>query len=153
MFIKCKFCMVSKVVKDGFVRGSQRFKCRSCGKNFIEGDKRENESYSREVRNMVIRMYLNNCGIRRIAHILKLPLSTTFGWIRKAGKMVDEIVDEMVKNKNEEFKKIDILEMDELFTYVKKSQEQIKKQGKESVNIPEYGLLWIGTDLKLLRLG
>ena len=57
-----------------------------------------------------------------------------------------------VKNKNEEFDKIDILEMDELFTYIKKNQEQIKKQGKGSVNIPEYGLLWIGTDLKLLRL-
>ena len=148
MSIKCKFCSSLKIIKSGFVRGSQRFKCRSCGKNFIEGDKRENDSYSKEMRNMVIRMYLNNCGIRRIAHILKLPLSTTFGWIRKAGK----IVDEMVKSKNEEFEKIDILEMDELFTYVKKNQEQIKRQGKGSENIPEYGLLWIGTDLKLLRL-
>jgi transposase-like protein len=149
MSIKCKLCLGSKIVKNGFVRDSQRFKCRSCGKNFIEGDKRKNDSYSKETRNMVIRMYLNNCGIRRIAHILRLPLSTTFGWIRKAGR----IVDEMVKNRNEEFEKIDILEMDELFTYVKKSQEQIKKQGKESANISEYGLLWIGTDLKLFHLG
>ncbi len=69
---------------------------------------------------MVIRMYLNNCGIRRIAHILRLPLSTTFGWIRNAGR----IVDEMVKNINEEFEKIDILEMDELFTYVKKAKNR-----------------------------
>lgn len=148
MSIKCKFCSGLKIVKNGFVRNLQRYKCRSCGKNFIKGDKRENELYSNQTRNMVIRMYLNNCGIRRIAHILSLPLSTTFGWIKKAGK----IVDEMVKNKNEEFDKIDILEMDELFTYVKKNQEQIKKQGKELANIPEYGLLWIGTDLKLLRL-
>jgi transposase-like protein len=148
MSIKCKFCSGLKIVKNGFVRNSQRYKCGSCGKNFIKGDKRENEFYSNQTRNMVIRMYLNNCGIRRIAHILKLPLSTTFGWIKKAGK----IVDEMVKNKNEEFDKIEILEMDELFTYIKKNQEQIKKQGKELENIPEYGLLWIGTDLKLLRL-
>ena len=97
---------------------------------------------------MVIRMYLNNCGIRRIAHILSLPLSTTFGWIRRAGK----IVDEMVKNKNEEFKKIDILKIDELFIYIKKNQEHIKKQEKGLVNTPEYGILWIGTDLKLLCL-
>ncbi len=148
MSIKCKFCSSLKIVKNGFVRDLQRYSCKSCNKNFVKGDKRENESYSNQTKNMVIRMYLNNCGIRRIAHILNLPLSTTFGWIKKAGK----IVDEMVKNKNEEFEKIDILEMDELFTYIKKNQERIKKQEKGSANIPEYGLLWIGTDLKLLRL-
>ncbi|WPX97107.1 IS1 family transposase [Candidatus Bandiella woodruffii] len=88
---------------------------------------------------MVIKMYLNNCGIRRIAHILNIPLSTVFYWIKQAGKVVDE----MVTNQKIEGDKrrIEILEMDELYTYVKK--KRIKQ---------EYGLLSIGTDSKLLRL-
>ena len=128
MSIKCKFCSGLEIVKNGFVRGHQRYLCESCNKNFIQGDRRKNNTYSNQTKNMVIRMYLNNCGIRRIAHILDIPLSTTFGWIKKAGK----IVDEMVKNKNEEFKKVDVLEMDELFTYIKKNQKQINKQATVS---------------------
>lgn len=91
-------------------------------------------------------MYLNNCGFRRIAEILNIPLATCFMWIKKAGR----IVDEMVKEFKEEPKDIEILEMDELFTFVKKSLEETEIQGNSRVHIPEFGLL--GADLKLLRL-
>lgn len=82
-------------------------------------------------------MYLNNCGIRRIAHILELPLATVFLWIKKAG----QIVDSMVKDRQDKKEDIEILEIGELHTYIKK-----KKIRYES------GLLLIGTDLKILRL-
>jgi transposase-like protein len=72
--------------------------------------------YSNKVRNLAVRMYLNNCGFRRIAEILKVPLATVFYWIKNAGK----IVDEQVKNREVDAKKIEILEMDKLFTYIKK---------------------------------
>lgn len=93
-------------------------------------------------------MYLNNCGFRRISEILEVPLSTIFSWIKKAG----QIVDEMVKDRKEKVEKIEILEMDELFTFVKKSLEKTKKPGNTATHTPEFGLLWIGTDLKILRL-
>lgn len=66
---------------------------------------------------MAVKMYLNNCGFRRVSAILDVPLSTIFSWIKKAGKIVDEIV----KNRNHEKETIEILEMDELYTYIKKS--------------------------------
>lgn len=47
----------------------------------------------------------------------------------------------MVKNRDHERETIKILEMDELYTYIKK--KKIKH---------EYGLLLIGTDSKMLRL-
>jgi transposase-like protein len=62
-------------------------------------------------------MYLNNCGFRRIAAILDIPLTTIFSWVKKAGQTVDE----MVKNRQEQAEEIEILEMDELFTFVKKA--------------------------------
>ena len=93
-------------------------------------------------------MYLNNCGFRMIAEILNIPLSTVFVCVKKAG----QIVDKMVKERQEEVEEIEILEMDELFTYVKKSQKELKGQKNLVIRTPEYGLLWIGTGLKLLHL-
>jgi hypothetical protein len=58
----------------------------------------------------------------------------------------------MVKTRQERVGEIEILEMDELFTFVKKSLEETKKLENSAARIPEIGLLWIGTDLKLLRL-
>ncbi len=77
-----------------------------------------------------------------------MPLSTVFCWIKKAG----EIVSEMVKERRESEDKIEILELDELCTYIKKSLREIREAENYKGNAPGYGLLWIGTDLKLFRL-
>jgi hypothetical protein len=124
----------------------QRYQCQKCAHNFTEGDKRV--KYDATKKNLVVRMYLNNCGFRRIAEILELPFSTVFKWIKNAGKIVETMIAERKDSETE----IEILEMDELYTYIKKNRERIKKPEKGLENIPEFGLLWIGTDLKLLRL-
>lgn len=146
MLISCPKCHSKHHVKNGFVREQQRYKCADCFCNFIQGDARN--KYDNKIRNLAVRMYLNNCCFRRIAEILNIPLATCFMWIKKAGR----IVDEMVKDRKEESKDIEILEMDEFFTFIKKSLEETKKQESSRIRTPEFGLLWIGTDLKLLRL-
>ena len=40
---ECKNCKSSKTVKSGKVRGKQRYKCKECGYNFVEGDTRTSE--------------------------------------------------------------------------------------------------------------
>ncbi len=146
MSISCPKCHSKNYIKNGFVREQQRYRCQNCFCNFINGDARN--KYDNKMRNLVIRMYLNNCGFRRIAEILNIPLATCFMWIKKAGR----IVDEMVKERKEEPQDIEILEMDELFTFIKKSLAETKKQENSRIHTPEFGLLWIGIDLKLLRL-
>ena len=37
----CKNCCSDSNVKNGYVRGKQRYKCKLCGFNFTIGDKRE----------------------------------------------------------------------------------------------------------------
>ena len=86
--------------------------------------------------------------MRRISHILQIPLSTVFSWIKRAGQIVEKII----ASKQIEEKRIEILEMDELFTFIKKNLERSRQQGSSATPMPEFGLLWIGTDLKLLRL-
>lgn len=139
--MKCKFCSSPNCIKNGFNNKIQRYKCKNCYRNFINQDLRRNPQYTPELKNFVIKMYLNNCGIRRISAILQVPLTTIFNWIKNAG----EIAKKNMINNEETPKEIDILEMDELWTYIKKSRKKRK-------NISEYGLLWIGGKEKLLIL-
>src|SRR3989338_9719040 len=106
MLIICHKCQSNSYIKNGFVRGKQRYRCKECHCNFIEGDDRD--KYDNITRNLAIRMYLNNCGLRRIAEILKVPLTTIFMWIQNAGRLVDQ----MVKERKREVQDIEILEMD-----------------------------------------
>lgn len=46
-------------------------------------------------------------------------------WIKKAGR----IVDERVKERKEKPKDIEILEMDELFTFIKKATKEHENKG------------------------
>ena len=41
--ITCKKCNSDLIIKNGFVRGVQRYHCKKCALNFIEGDRRTNE--------------------------------------------------------------------------------------------------------------
>ncbi|MFC1659568.1 hypothetical protein ACFL0U_03315 [Pseudomonadota bacterium] len=134
--IKCKYCKSTNIVKNGFVLGRQRYKCKNCGKNFTINP---NSKYSEYERDLAIFMYINNCGIRKIGKILNIPFQLVSYWIkRKRGILKEEI---KRRNENQEARKMEILEIDELFTYVKKRQAEY-----------EYGLLLIGTEIKLVHL-
>ncbi|MBQ3564829.1 MAG: hypothetical protein IJA14_01615 [Alphaproteobacteria bacterium] len=98
------------------------------------------EKYTEKERQTAIDLYLEGCGFRRIARILSgifnrhVCYQTVIQWIKKEAKRIENL--EPKKEKN-----IQILEMDELYTYIKKNQ--IKS---------EFGLLSIGTGFVLLRL-
>jgi transposase len=146
MVILCKVCSSRSCVKAGFIRKKQRYKCNTCKLFFTMGDGRVHHEVS--IKRLAVRMYVNNCGFRRISEILEVPLTTVFQWIRQAGT----IVDAMVKSGYDDAENIEILEMDELYTYVQKNPDLIGKQGKKQGNTPEFGLLLIGKEAKWLRL-
>ena len=130
-----RFCGSVELVKNGVIRGMQRHKCKGCGKSQLPNDGRI--KYSNKEKQMAIAMYLNNVGFRAIGRVMKIPFQIIHGWVRKAG----ELVEREVNNKGRDSRNIVILEMDELYTYIQ------KKSGKY-----EYGLLLIGTEMKLLRI-
>ncbi len=41
---QCKQCASTQKVKNGKVRGKQRYRCKHCGYNYVEGDERLNAS-------------------------------------------------------------------------------------------------------------
>ena len=76
-------------------------------------------------------------GIRIIERILGVSNVLVLHWLNNCGT----IVENEVKKIKKESKKIPILEMDELYTYVKKKNEK-----------SEFGLLLTETEMKLLHL-
>ena len=63
----CKFCASRFVVKNGFARGKQRYLCKGCGKNGIQGDERLRHSSA--VQFQAVMMALNSVGHRSIGRI------------------------------------------------------------------------------------
>ncbi len=142
MSITCKSCGADKYVKNGFVHSTQRYKCRKCGVNFVSGDKRQ--KYTMIDRLKVIKLYLENCGIRTIERLTGIRNSQISNWIEDTASFVRQ---ELIKSQNSvgSIQDIEILELDELCTYIKKDQ-------KMAENSHSYGLLLIENQIKLLIL-
>ena len=134
---RCKHCGSEDRVKNGNVKGKQRWKCKSCLKSYREGDLRER--YTNEQRLRVIKWYLEGAGIMSIERMEAVPNPLIIKWIRKFSKILRSRLNEV--EIPEDARKIQILELDELFSYCQKK-----------LNPSMFGLLLIGSEIKLLTL-
>ena len=134
---RCKHCGCEGRVKDGYVQGKQRYKCKGCGKTYREGDLRE--KYTNEQRMRVIKWYLEGVGIMSIERMEGVPNPLIIKWIRKFAKILRTRLNEV--EIPDDAKKIQIIELDELFYYCQKKLTE-----------STYGLLLIGHELRLLTL-
>lgn len=116
MTIICKFCDSISVVKRGFARDKQRYLCKTCKKHFVEGDRRV--VYSEEQKLRVIKYYLNGTGFRGIERVEGISHSLIIYWVKKIAQKIKCKLDNTPIS--EDMKTIEILEVDELFTYCKK---------------------------------
>ena len=131
----CKHCGGLRGVKNGLVKGKQRYKCKDCGKTYREGDLRE--KYTNEKRLKVLQWYLEGAGIMSIERMEGVSNPLIIQWIKKFSKIIRQKLNDVVIPENA--KEIQILELDELFTYCKKNSTK-----------STYGLLLIGSEIKLL---
>ena len=120
---KCKKCDSKNLVKAGFARGLQKFKCKDCKSFQILGDKRC--KYSSKIKALAVVMYLENVGLRNIGKILKLPYQTVSKWIKnEAVKLPETIVNT---------REIEVLGIDEIVTFCKKNAVSTASLGTSSV--------------------
>lgn len=132
---QCKHCNSSKLSLSGIVKGKQRYKCKDCKRTCREGDKRVIHSYEKRIK--VIRSYLEGVGIRSIERLENISAPMVINLVRNFSKKLQEkLKSQKVPDK---IRDIEILEIDELFTYC---QKKLQKS--------TYGLLLIGTEMKLL---
>ena len=65
-------------------------------------------------------MYLNNVGIRKTAMFIGCSRTTITNWVKKAKEKLDKKLKKFVPNYSQ---KTDIIELDEIYTYVKKTKK------------------------------
>ena len=116
LFTICKFCGAEKCIKNGFTKlQKQRFLCKSCEKSFCENKGK----YSAEFKRECLHFYLSNTGIRAISEVKKIPHSLLIYWIKKSANIAKEKLQAALIKSTE--KDIEIIEIDELVTYIKKT--------------------------------
>ncbi len=133
----CKHCNGIKLTLSGIVNGKQRYKCGDCKRTCRNGDAIVIHSHEKRIK--VIRSYLEGVGIRSIERLENISAPMVINLIRSFSKKLSE----KLKNQNipNEIRNIEILEIDELFTYC---QKKLPKS--------MFDLLFIGCKMKLLIL-
>ena len=63
---KCPKCGQKEKVKNRFMRGKQRYKCKNCGCNYTGG----RNGYPEDIKQKAIKYYLEGNGFRRIDRLL-----------------------------------------------------------------------------------
>jgi transposase-like protein len=117
----CPKCKSTHHVKDGMVRGLQRYKCKACNYRYTVFCKSNVKTV--EVKRLALSMYLEGLGFRAIGRVLKISYGTVYAWVKQWGSKVS------LPRREEP---IQIVELDEMHTYV--------AQKKTTVG---YGLLLI----------
>lgn len=117
----CKFCGSENLVKKGFVRGNQRFKCKNCKREQLEKDGRQ--KYSQKIIKTAFILFSEGNNYRTIARILskvfrkKISYQLVIHWIRnKVVQMPENTIE------NDKKREIAVVEMDELYTFFKKKR-------------------------------
>lgn len=105
--MKCPKCESEHHVKNGRVRGIQRYKCKECGCNYsidytqmVEKEKK---------RRFGLAMYLEGLGFHSIGRLLSVSHVSVMNWVKKYGSELSEI-----RNP----KPVQVMELDELHSYV-----------------------------------
>ena len=132
--MECKCCGSCKIKKNGKSLGKQRYKCKECGKTFFD----TKPKFSEELKQKAILMYLNNVGVRKTAMFIGCSRTTVTNWVKKAKEKLDKKLKKFDPNYS---KKTDIIELDEIYTYVQKNKKE-----------QSYGLLTLDSKNVLLHI-
>jgi transposase-like protein len=117
--MQCPRCKSESYYKNGFMKGAQRYKCKECKYSYTKNTTKRGYD-NIELKREVLRYYLEGIGFRRIERLLGVNYGTAYNWVKIAGKKAKEIIENDSKLKN-----VDVLELDELCTYVKKKPKNI----------------------------
>ena len=106
---KCPVCgKTENQVRAGYNgSGSQRCKCKECGKYYTINPKQH--TYPEETRKLALKMYYGGISGRSVGKILHMNKSNVMNWIKKASCKENSAPKQTLK----------IVEMDELYWFLK----------------------------------
>lgn len=113
--MKCPKCNSTQILKNGRRRGKQCYQCRNCSRQFVASP--TSRSYSKEVKQLCLKMYLNGIGLRGIERVTNIHHTTIMNWVREAGiGLPDAPAEDEIP---------EIAEIDELQTFVGKKRNKV----------------------------
>jgi transposase-like protein len=137
--IKCKRCFGEIIVKNGKVRDNvQRYKCKDCRCNFVEGDNRVKPELVAKKALAIILYSLGKSSFGMLGKIFGNSRSLTYRWVRQeAEKLPDPVVSNDVCE----------VEFDEMWHFL---QKKVKNSGSSKRWIVAHGELLRGLQVVVM---
>ena len=107
--MRCKRCGSGERSKNGFMRGKQRYLCKSCGLNFTDTPPR---GMPLAMKVTAVLLYLSGLSMNRTAKLLGVSTPTVMTWIERFA--------EVYAQKPEPEGRAVVVELDEMGHFVKK---------------------------------
>src|ERR687883_1942314 len=131
MGLHCKRCGSEAHVKNGLMRGKQRFLCKSCGLNFTDTPARGKPLAMKAA---AVLLYVSGLSMNRTAKLLGVSTPTVQVWLEQFAQTYAQ--------KPEPEGRAVVIELDEMWHCLKKSQSRC---GSGKLGIVLRASWWTGT--------
>src|SRR3569832_2001296 len=111
MGLRCKGCGGEEHVKNGFMRGKQRYRCKACGLNFTDTPRR---GMPLRVKVEAVLLYLSGLSMNRTAELLGVSTPSVQAWSERFA--------EVYAQKPAPEGRAVVVELDEMWHFLKKSR-------------------------------
>ena len=103
--VDCPKCGSQHCIKDGIVKGRQRYQCKTCRYRHTVRYRGANI----DVKRQALELYLEGMGFRSIGRFLKCSHVSVYNWIKSYGAAIEGLR----SNSG-----VEVVEMDEMHTYI-----------------------------------
>ena len=137
MRLRCKRCGREEQVKNGLMRGQQRYLCKGCDLNLTDTPPR---SKLLAMKVAAVLLYVSGLSMNRTAKLLGVSTPTIQAWLEQCAQAYAQ--------KPEPEGRAVVIELDEMWHYVKKSPS---RSGSGRPGIVLQGRWWTGTAAVVTR--
>src|SRR5881398_2405894 len=130
MGLRCKRCASEEHVKNGFMKGLQRYRRKACGLNVTDTPPR---GMPLRVQATAVLLYLSGLSMNRTAKLLGVSTPNVMTWIEQFAKAYAQ--------KPEPEGRAVVVELDEMWYFLKKSPS---RSGSGRLGIVLQGSWWTG---------
>ncbi len=137
MEVCCKRCGSAKYVKNGLMRGKQRYLCKDCGLAFTDTPARGKPL---ALKAAAVLLYVSGLSMNRTAKLLGVSTPTIQAWLEQFAAAYAQ--------KPEPEGRAVVIELDEMWHYLKKSQS---RSGSGRLGIVLQANWWTGSAAVVTR--
>jgi transposase-like protein len=105
--MKCPKCASTQTQKNGHRQGRQNYRCKTCGRQFIESQIQK--GYSSEIKEICLRMHRNGIGFREMERITGISHNTIINWTRREELSIDSANTDSQTTDDSELEPLEVL--------------------------------------------